>query len=143
MTLQTYLFDILQERLLSHPFLMSRKFETQYCQWYGFNGLYLFLRISGKIEQGLGHLLITSSGSYFANKPISNSISLKMYLKEDYRQNQSEYFKTRLALISCFLAQPFQRYAASNTMYVPLMLQFLLAALTLIVVASIATPSQF
>ena len=45
---------------------MSQNFETQVCQQrYGFN---LFLRIREIVEQDLGHLLITSSSSYFFNK---------------------------------------------------------------------------
>ena len=46
------MFDIRQEILKSHPFLMSRKFETQGRQWKESNGLNLNLQIRGIVEQG-------------------------------------------------------------------------------------------
>ena len=44
------MFDFRQEILKSHPFLMSRKFETQGHQWKGSNGLNLQIR--GIVKQG-------------------------------------------------------------------------------------------
>ena len=44
------MFDILQEILLSHPFLISRYFETQGYQWHGAKQIKSILedkRISG------------------------------------------------------------------------------------------------
>ena len=45
------MLDILQEILQSHPFLISRNFETQSCQLYGVKQLNLFAQIKGIVEQ--------------------------------------------------------------------------------------------
>ena len=55
------MLDILQEILQSHPFLMLQSFETQGYQWYGVKRIKFISWIRGIVEQGLGHLLITSS----------------------------------------------------------------------------------
>ena len=51
-------FASLQEILHSHPFLMSRIFKMQGCQWYAESNL--FSRVRGMVEQGLGQLFIPS-----------------------------------------------------------------------------------
>ena len=63
------MFNILQQIMLSHPFLMSRNFKTQGCQCYtDSNGLNLFSCIRRIVEQGLGYFFISSSRSHFFNK---------------------------------------------------------------------------
>ena len=70
--------------LQGHPFLMSRKFETQGCPWYGAKWIKSIFADRGILEQGLGHLLITSTSSHFFNKTdleqyLFNYISLYDY----------------------------------------------------------------
>ena len=64
------IFDMQQEIVQSHPFLMSRKLETQGCQRYVVKRIKstVFLRIWGIVELGLGHLFITSSSTHLFNK---------------------------------------------------------------------------
>ena len=52
------MFDIKHEILQIHPFLMSRKFETQDVNDSELNELNLFSRIRGIIKQGLRHFLV-------------------------------------------------------------------------------------
>ena len=62
------MFDILQEILESHLFLMSRKFETRVVNGTESSKLNLLTRIKRIVEQGLMHLFITSICSHFCNK---------------------------------------------------------------------------
>ena len=56
MTLLNIAFYILQERLRSHPFLMSRNFETQVaiCQWYKVERIETILEDKGNTGRGFG-----------------------------------------------------------------------------------------
>ena len=60
--------DILQEILQSLPFLISRNFETWVANDTESNVLNRIFANKGIVEQGWGHLFITSSNSHFFNK---------------------------------------------------------------------------
>ena len=64
------MFDMQEEIVQSHPFLMLRKLETQGCQRYVVKRIKstVFLRIWGIVELGLGHLFVTSSSTHLFNK---------------------------------------------------------------------------
>ena len=62
------MFDILQEILQSHPFLISQSFKIQGCQWNDVNRLILFTLSKGIVEQGLPHVFVISMSSHFFNK---------------------------------------------------------------------------
>ena len=47
---------------------MSQKFETQGCQWYRVKRITSIFADKGIEEQGLEHVIITSSGFHFINK---------------------------------------------------------------------------
>ena len=66
------MFDIPHEILQSHPFLMSREFETQVANNSESNGSNLFSRIRGIIKQGLRHFLPPQVVLVFSMKPISH-----------------------------------------------------------------------
>ena len=48
------MFDILQEILPSHPFLMSQKLETQGCQLYGVKRIKSIFAVKGNNETRFG-----------------------------------------------------------------------------------------
>ena len=62
------MFDILQEILQCHPFLMLKKFETQGCQWYRVKGIKSIFADRGSSGKRLGLFFITSSSPHFFNK---------------------------------------------------------------------------
>ena len=73
------MYDILQQILQNHHFLMTQNFETQGCEWYVVKRINLSLdeKNSGK-RSGLGNLFVITSSSYFSIKSISRSIPLNI-----------------------------------------------------------------
>ena len=81
------MFDILQELLQSHPFLMSPTFETQDCQWCETNMIKSAVsQIRRIVEQSLGRLKVPQV-VLISIKPIPRSISLRK-LKTKIKQKQ-------------------------------------------------------
>ena len=71
----------------SHPFLMSRNFETQVANNTESQGINQFLRIKEIVEQGLGHLFIASSSSHFFNKTdFERYLLKKLKLRPNYQK---------------------------------------------------------
>ena len=62
------MFSNLQEILLCHPFLMSQKFETKCCQWYGVKRMKSIFADKGIVEQDLGTPLLP----HFFNKTLES-----------------------------------------------------------------------
>ena len=79
------MFDILQEILQSHPFLMSRKSKRRVANRTESNELNVFWRIREIVKQGLEHLFITSStivfDSHFFYKTVFEQHLFKLGLK--------------------------------------------------------------
>ena len=65
------------EILQSHTFLRSRNSKRKVFNGTESNGLNLLSQIRGIVENGLGHLFITSSSSHFFNKT-----DLELYISE-------------------------------------------------------------
>ena len=82
------MFHILHKILQSHPFLVSRNFEILGYQSTESNGLNLFSRIRGIVEQGLRHFFITSSRFDFFNKTDLEQYLLNKFTTSKQARNQ-------------------------------------------------------
>ena len=75
--------------IYSTPFVMSQNCKKQGCRWYGVKRIKTYFREEGKfgiVEEGLGHLFITSTSSYFFNK---TDFEQSLYDNEEHlQQNQ-------------------------------------------------------
>ena len=91
---------ILQEiLLLSHHFLMTWKFKTQRCQWFGVKRIISIFADKGNRGTNLGNLLITSSSPRFFNKT-----DLEQYL---FKNRALGIIQPRASIL-CFLVVFFQ-----------------------------------
>ena len=71
--------DILQKILESLLFLMSRKFETQDCQWCGVKRIKSIVADKKKVEEGLGQFFISSNSPHFFKKKKKRSRAVSLF----------------------------------------------------------------